>query len=216
METETKSYLCESALVQKEWTKPLASGRRERSQCVSVMRRSEEAGPLHSEGLRNGSDDVRASVATAKHDRLSQQPVPRSFRRLLVVATWVPSAITWRKRSSHITGEVPPCLDAVYRVSLSYKVHPKGRGNAWAQRRRSQSPLHWGCQQSQSRPSHAARAERQNQIEQFRRNRDMGKVSRSIQATKWPAVASWAVTRSSLLRNILQRPAVGGIAVHPR
>ena len=216
METETESYLCESALVQKGRTKPSASRRGERSQCVAAMWRSEEAGPLHSEGLRVGLADVRASALTAKHDRLSQQLVPRPCRRLLVAATWVMGVITWRKWPSHITGEVPPCPDAVYRVSHSYKAQPKGKGHARVQRRPSQSPLIWGYQQNQSRSSHAAMTERGNQIEQSGRNSDMGTASRSIQATKWPAVASWAATRSQLLRNIPQHLIAGRNAVHPR
>src|SRR5687767_5470879 len=150
METETKSYLCESVLVQKELPKLLVSNRGERSQCRAAMSDSEEAGQLYSEGLCDGLDDVRASAPTAKHVSLSPQSLFWKVKRLTSRTIRVTCAISRRQRLLNHNGEVQHRSGPPVRVKRVYKATPKRPAYAMAQRRLFQPPLAWGCQQSQS------------------------------------------------------------------
>ena len=139
MVTQTQSYLCGSAPVQKALSK-LLEVQGERSQCGSTRGRSEEAGQRHFKGLHLGSNDVLASVPTAKH--VSQSPLrfPEKSMRLLSLAIRVFHAVTWRKRQFIFTDEVSRCLRPQGGVKLAYKALPKGLANAPAWRSSSQQP----------------------------------------------------------------------------
>lgn len=140
MVTQTQSYLCGSAPVQKTLSKPLES-RGESSQGAPAMERLEEARQRHSEGLHLGSNDVRASAGTAKH--VSRSPLrfhERKSMRLASRAIRVPRAITWRKRLVIFTDEVSRRPRLQVGVMLTYKAPPKGLANALVWRRSSQQP----------------------------------------------------------------------------
>lgn len=106
MVTKTKSYLCESALVQKLWIKlgPVWFG--ERSQCVTVTGRNEEANPQYSEGWQIGLREVRASAPKAKHVSSTSAAFPERLMRLPFLATRVPDAVIPRKWPFFLTSEV--------------------------------------------------------------------------------------------------------------
>ena len=139
MVTETQSYLCGSAPVQKPLSK-LLEGQGERSQCGPARGRSVEAGQQHFEGLHLGLNDVRAPAPTAKH--ASQLPLrfPERFMRLLSPVIRVTHAITWRKRHFIFTDEVSRRLRPPDGVKPAHKALPKGSANAPAWRRFSQQP----------------------------------------------------------------------------
>jgi hypothetical protein len=137
MVTETQSYLCGSAPVQKALSK-LLEVRGERSQCGSARGRSEEARRRHFKGLHLGLDDVRAPALAAKHVSQSPLSLPERLMRLLFLAIQVTRAISWRKRHFIFTDEVSRCLPPG--VTLAYKALPKGLADASAWRRSSQQP----------------------------------------------------------------------------
>ena len=137
MVTETQSYLCGSAPVQKTLSK-LLGVRGERSQCGFARSRSEEARRRHFKGLHLGLDDVRAPALAAKHVSQSPLRLPERSMRLLFLAIQVTRAISWRKRHFIFTDEVSRCLPPG--VKLAYKALPKGLADASAWRRSSQQP----------------------------------------------------------------------------
>jgi hypothetical protein len=139
MVTQTQSYLCGSAPVQKPLSK-LLEGQGERSQCGPAVGCSEEAGQRHFEGLHLGSNDVRAPALTAKHVSQPQLRFPGRLMRLLSLVIRVMHAITWRKRLFIFTDEVSRCLRPHDGVKLAHKASPKGSVNAPAWRRSSQQP----------------------------------------------------------------------------
>ncbi len=139
MVTQTQSYLCGSAPVQKARSK-LPAVRGESSQCGSARGRSEEARPRHFKGLPLGSDDVRAPVPVAKHVSQSLLSLPEKLMRLLSLAIRVSQAISWRKRQFIFTDEVSRCPRPPGGVKLAYKARPKGSADASAWRRSSQQP----------------------------------------------------------------------------
>lgn len=139
MVTQTQSYLCGSAPVQKALSK-LLGVRGERSQCGSARSRSEEARQRHFEGLLLGSNDVLAPALAAKHVSQSLLRLPERSMRLLSLAIRVTQAITWRKRHFIFTDEVSRCLRLQGGVKLAYKALPKGLANASAWRRSSPQP----------------------------------------------------------------------------
>jgi hypothetical protein len=137
MVTETQSYLCGSAPVQKALSK-LLGVRGERSQCGPARGRSEEARQRHFEGLHLGLNDVLAPALTAKHVSRSPLRFPEKSMRLLSLAIRVIHAVTWRKRHFIFTDEVSRCLPPG--VTLAYKALPKRSADASAWRRSSQQP----------------------------------------------------------------------------
>lgn len=137
MVTETQSYLCGSAPVQKALSK-LLEVQGERSQCG--FGRSEEARQRHFEGLHLGSNDVLAPALAAKHVSRSPLRFPERSMRLLSLAIRVSQAITWRKWQFIFTDEVSRCPCPPGGVKLAYKAPPKGSVNAPAWRRSSQQP----------------------------------------------------------------------------
>ena len=158
--TQTQSYLCGSAPVQKPLSKPLEV-QGERSQCGSARGRSEEAGQRHFEGLHLGLNDVRAPAPTAKHASQSPLRFPERFMRLLSPAIRVTHAITWRKRQFIFTDEVSRCLRLQGGVKLAYKASPKRSANAPAWRRSSQQPPPQRWQQIGSSSGHGAGVKRE-------------------------------------------------------
>ena len=82
METEIKSYLCKSVLVQKGLPKLLILYRGERSQDGAVMCRREEAGQPYSGGCRVGLDVARVSALGTKREFLASEELPERFMRL--------------------------------------------------------------------------------------------------------------------------------------
>jgi len=141
MVTQTQSYLCGSAPVQKPLSKLLDQGQGERSQCGPAMDRSEEARQRHFKGLHLGSNDVRAPALTAKH--ASQSPLRftgRPMRLLSPVIIRVIHAISWRKRLVIFTDEVSRCLPPHEGVTPAYKASPKRSVYAPVWRRSSQQP----------------------------------------------------------------------------
>lgn len=139
MVTQTQSYLCGSAPVQKALSK-LLEVQGGRSQCGPARGRSEEARQRHFEGLHLGLNDVRAPALTAKHVSRSPLRFPERLMRLLSLAIRVPHAVTWRKWQFIFTDEVSRCLRPPGGVKLAYKALPKGSVDASAWRRSSQPP----------------------------------------------------------------------------
>jgi hypothetical protein len=194
---KTKSYRGGSAPVSKTWSKPPVSNWRERSQYRSAMDGSEEAGPRHSEGLRIGSADGRASAPFAKPGPLAPQWLPCRCVRLSGAANRVTGAVTRKQWFSCFTGEVPPRPGSPNQVRAIYKARPKRGRYARAQRRRSPPPLLWGCQHSQSKLAQRP-TERQNLSQHPERFRLMEPVSPPIPAPLRLAVASCAAIRHEL------------------
>ena len=158
MVTETQSYLCGSAPVQKTLSK-LPGVRGERSQCGFARSRSEEARRRHFKGLHLGLDDVRAPALAAKHVSQSPLSLPERSMRLLFLAIQVTRAISWRKRHFIFTDEVSRCLPPG--VKLAYKALPKGLADASAWRRSSQQPPPQRWQQIGSSSGHGAGVKRE-------------------------------------------------------
>jgi hypothetical protein len=71
METEIKSYPCETVLVRKGLSKPLIVHRGERSQDGTVMPRRDETGQPYFGGCRVGPTAARVSALWTKRDSLS-------------------------------------------------------------------------------------------------------------------------------------------------
>jgi len=162
-------------------------------------------------GSRLGLARGRASEFCVKPDGLA----PSADRPLVTEAVSrrgvgrVLHALTPGQRPVHLTGEVPPCPGLISLVSGGYKASPKGCRNTRVTGTGSHWPRLWGCQQSQSR-SRAVMGvtERQNHREFVGPVGFMGKVSRVLEATIWPArTAFWQLARS--LRNVLTRLDVG-------
>lgn len=158
--TETQSYLCGSAPVQKTLSK-LPGVRGERSQCGSARGRSEEARQRHFKGLHLGLDDVRAPALAAKHVSQSPLSLPERSMRLRFLAIQVMRAISWRKRHFIFTDEVSRCLRLQGGVTLTYKAWPKGSADASAWRRSSQQPPPQRWQQIGSSSGHGAGVKRE-------------------------------------------------------
>lgn len=104
--TQTKSYLCESVLVQKALTKPgnFLGGS---SQGVSAMERHEVASQRYSEGWRVGLNDMRVPATRMKHETLTPVSLLRKEIRLSLSAYQVRGAVIWRKWHCILTSEVP-------------------------------------------------------------------------------------------------------------
>jgi hypothetical protein len=196
METDTKSYLCESVLVQNELPKLPGSSRGERSQCRSAMVGNDEAGQLHSEGWRFGLNDVRASAPTAKHVSLSPQSLSWNFIRVPSTTIRVLRVISWRKRHLNPTGEVPRRSGPPARITRIHKVLPKRCVHATERRRLSQQPAPQGCQQSQSSVSGATRLVKgKTDGKQVAVHVFMRKVSQSIQGLQMAGSSLFRSTR---------------------
>lgn len=160
MVTQTQSYLCGSAPVQKTLSK-LLGVQGECSQCGSARGRSEEARQRHFKGLHLGLDDVRAPALVAKHVSQSPLRLPERSMRLLFLAIQVSRAISWRKRHFIFTDEVSRCLRPQDGVTLAYKALPKRSADASAWRRFSQQPPPQRWQQIGSSSSFQGRVKRE-------------------------------------------------------
>ena len=195
--------LIQSVLNQNTEAEPWVNSR-ERCQCVSVMRRSEEASFRGLVGLRLGRVGGRASAHWAKSVFFA------SFERIPAVAYTVSGwrsdlvhrAITQGTWLDHITDEVPRCLPPPAGVTNGYKQHVKGRRYASVAGTVSYRPRLQGWQQRRSSGVlFGGRHERQNR-KQTVRAPVTRTVSRAIEATKWPAGTSFRQT-ALMLRNIL-------------
>ncbi len=82
METEIKSYLCKSVLVQKGLPKLLISYQEERSQDGAVMCRREEARQSYSGGCRVGLHVARVSALCTKRESHASEELPERGMRL--------------------------------------------------------------------------------------------------------------------------------------
>jgi len=109
METEIKSYLCESVLVQKGLPKPL-NIQGERSQGGAVMCRREEARQLHSGGCHVGLYVARVSALCTKREFPASEGLLEGSIRFPPLVLRVMGGVTWRKRIVSLTGEVLRCL----------------------------------------------------------------------------------------------------------
>ena len=195
--------LIQSVLNQNTEAKPWGDSR-ERSQCDSVMGRSEEASFRGLVGLRLGRVGGRASPHWAK------SVVSASFKGPPAAARtgsggWsdpVILAITQDTWLDHITDEVPRCLPPPAGVSNGYKQHVKGPRDASVAGTVSYRPRLQGWQQRRSSGVlFGGRHERQNR-KQTVRAPVTRTVSRAIEATKWPAGTSFRQL-ALRLRNIL-------------
>ena len=135
METEIKSYLCESVLVQKGLSIPRINLRAS-SQGGSAMGRRDEAGQLYFEGGRIGLYVARAAVPTAKREcPASVALLEGVFMRLPLSVLRVLDDVTWRKWIVSLTGEVLRCLCSFKRVTPVYKACVR---NDWPMQRRGE------------------------------------------------------------------------------
>lgn len=133
METEIKSYLCKSVLVQKELSKPLRN-QGERSQGGAVMGRREEAGQLHSGGCRIGLYVARVSALCAKRGFPTSEEPLEGLIRFPPPVLRVMGDVTWRKRTVSLTGEVLRCLCSLEKRQ-SIRHRPKRLAHATERRR---------------------------------------------------------------------------------
>ena len=205
MVTQTQSYLCGSAPVQKALSK-LPAVRGERSQCGSVRNRSEEARQRYSEGLHLGLDDVLAPALVAKHVSQSRLSLPEKPMRLLSLAIQVSRAISWRKRHFIFTDEVSRCPRPQDRVKLAYKARPKWLAHAPAWRRSSQQPPPQRWQQIGSSSGRPAGAKRETTEKVVSKSGSTEQLALLVQATTWPDWSSSSQPSLPKLRNILLPP----------
>lgn len=205
MVTQTQSYLCGFAPVQKAPSK-LPTVRGERSQCGSARSRSEEARRRHSEGLHFGLDDVLAPALVAKH--VSQPPLslPEKLMRLLSLAIQVTHAISWRKRHFIFTDEVSRCPRPQDGVRLTHKARPKRLADAPAWRRSSQPPPPQRWQQIGSSSGLPVRVKRETTEKVVSKSGSKEQLAPLVKAAKWPDWSSSSQPSLSKLRNILLPP----------
>lgn len=135
METEIKSYLCKSVLVQKGLPKPPMVHQRERSQGGAVMCRREEARQLHSGGCRVGLHVARVSALCTKREFPASEELLERFIRIPSPVLRVTGDVTWRKWIASLTGEVLRCPLVVPGVRLIYKASFR---NDWLMQRRGE------------------------------------------------------------------------------
>lgn len=205
MVTQTQSYLCGSASVQKVLSE-LPAGRGERSQCGSARSRSEEARQHHSEGLHLGLDDVLAPALVAKHVSQSPLSLPEKPMRLLSLAIQVTRAISWRKRHFIFTDEVSRCPRPHDGVKLAYKARPKGWAYAPAWRRSSQQPPPQRWQQIGSSSGRPAGVKRETTEKVVSKSGSIEQLALLVQATTWPDWSSSSQPSLPKLRNIRLPP----------
>lgn len=159
----------------------------ERSQRDAAMGRDEEADLIREAGCPLGLKHRRASQTWAK------PPFP------LLCGSAAPTHSVGRSRmldvlpgtmlqqwQSHFTGEVLRCLRVSPAVTHSYKNLAKGCDDASVAQGMSLPLRLQGCQQRQSTHGATLPAERQNHHRLDSSESFTGKVSSSVQATKWP------------------------------
>jgi hypothetical protein len=200
--TQTQSYLCGSAPVQKILSE-LPEVRGERSQCGLARDRSEEARQCYSEGLHLGMDDVLAPALVAKHVFQSPLSLPERSMRLLSLAIHVMRAISWRKRHFIFTDEVSRCPRPHDGVKLAYKARPKGLAYAPAWRRSSQSPPPQRWQQIGSSSGRSAGVKRETTEKVVNKSGSQEQLAMLVKAAKWPDWSSSSQPSLPKLRNIL-------------
>jgi hypothetical protein len=89
METEIKSYPCESVLVRKGLSKPLIVYQGERSQDGAAMHRRDEAGQPYFGGCRVGPTAARVSALWTKRESLASMGLPeRNHTDILSGCRW--------------------------------------------------------------------------------------------------------------------------------
>jgi len=214
MVTQTQSYLCGSAPVQKAQSKPPVQNRGERSQGGPAMGCREEARRRHFEGLPFGLNDVRVPALVAKHVSRSPPRFLERLMRLLFPAIRVPQAITWRKWRFIITDEVSRRLHPQGGVRPAYKVRPKGLADApeWRRCSRPPPPQRWPQNGSSSSRLGGVKRETTERVDMCPRPK--GQLALQVQAAKWPGWSSSSQPGPSPLRNILFPPRERGPGTH--
>ena len=215
METVVKSYLGESAFVQKRGAKlRLCRGNAARAIPGGVV--AKWPALLARWGCFLGLVCGRASERSAKPDGsalfLSHPVATSAVSRQR--ADRVLQAITSRQRHLLFTDEVPPHPGPQDPVSQRYKAKPKCAGYVRVAGTGSYRPRLQGCQQSQSRMGRLprVRSERQNHREPWVETGFTRKVSGALAATTWPAGTSFRQSARGL-RNVPQQPHLRSRAV---
>ena len=192
---------------------------RERSQGRAVMRGLEVASLPGGMGLPLGRSQERASPFLAKFDRSASFATGRVAAHAVsgALLTLVLQAVTSHTWLVCSTDEVPRRLVLQGWVSLGYKSHTKGCGDASEAGTVSPWPRPKGCQQRQSRgahfrPAESSRSERQNLRVSLGPLRFMGPVSPTNAATKWREGTSSPQLAGSL-SNSPQQPGPGQATV---
>ena len=197
--TQTQSYLCGSAPVQKTLSKPLACSQGGSSQCGSAMSRSVEARWRHFEGLQFGLDDVPAPGSVVKHVPQSPLRFPERSRRLVSPAIQVFPVITWRKWQFIITDEVSRRPRPHGGEKPAYKVRPKRSVDAPVWRRFSQPPPLQRWQQTGSSCSPPAAVKRKT-TERTDGTKPKGQLALPAQAAQLARLVLFQPTRTLLAK----------------
>jgi len=195
---------------------------RERSQGRAAMHGHEVASLPGEMGPPLGQSQERASPLLAKFVLSASFATGQDAVHAVsgVPMALVRPATTSRAQCVRFTDEVPRRRVRSGPVSLGYKSHTKGRGDASETGRVSPQPRLKGCQQRQSRGvrwrlAASACSERQNLRVPREPLRFMGPVSPATAATKWRDGTSFRQL-AGLLSNSPQQPQPGHTAVHPR
>jgi hypothetical protein len=197
---------------------------RERSQGRAVMCGHEVACLPGEMELHLGWTAERATSFLAKFDLSASFATGRAAAYAVNGMPTAPvvQATTFRTWKVRFTDEVPRRPALTGRVSLGYKSHTKGRGQASATGRVSPQPRFKGCQQRQSRGLRVGRfagpsacSERQNLRVPHGPPQFMGPVSPAINATQWPDGTS-SRQLAGPLSNSPQQPVPERAAVRSR
>jgi hypothetical protein len=214
--------LIQSALDQKAEAKLMGLPHRERSQGSPEMGSREVACLPGGMELPLGRNCKRATLTLAKFASAALYEPGRVAAHAVSGRLTVPviQAITNRIWNVRFTDEVPRRPVPQGQVSLSYKSHTKGRGDASEAGRASPRPRLKGCQQRQSRGLRwrlavSACSERQNLRVPCGPLGFTGPVSPATAATKWPDGTS-SRQLAGLLSNSPQQPKLGRTAVRSR
>ena len=214
--------LTQSALGQKAEAKPLGLTRRERSQGRSAMGGREVAGLAGKMGSPLGQRQERVTISVAKFGRSAFPATGRATAQAVSggLVSQVRHAATSCVQSVLSTDEVPRRLLPTGGVSLGYKSHTKGQGDASEAGTVFPRPRPKGCQQRQSRGlrwrlAAGACSERQNLRVPPGPFRSTRPVSPATAATKWRDGTSSCQLAGPLSNSPLQ-PEPGRAAVRSR
>src|SRR6266436_901521 len=214
-------HLIQSALGQKVEAEPMGN-HRGRSQGRAAMRGHEVASFPGEMGPPLGQSHERASPFLAKFVLSAFFATGRDAAHADSGApmTLVLPATTSRVQYVRFTDEVPRRLVRQRRVSLGYKSHTKGQGDASETGTAFPRPRLKGCQQRQSRGASVRHAgyscsERQNLRVPRGPLGFMGPVSPATAATTWRDGTS-SCQLAGLLSNSPQQPEPGHTAVRSR
>jgi len=216
--------LIQSALGQKAEAEPVGLCHWERSQGRAAMRGHEVASFPGEMELPLGWSRKRATSFLAKFALSASFATGRDAVHAVSGGLTAPvvQATTSGAQNARFTDEVPRRPAPQGWVSLGYKSHTKGRGQASAAGRASPQPRPKGWQQRQSRGGCPGRladpstcSERQNLRVPQGPLRFMGPVSPAIKASLWPKGTS-SPQPAGPLSNSPQQPEREPAAVRPR